>query len=331
MKKTVFIFITFLLLFIIYISGPEIESEMVPGKLPRITDPEKYIEESESKIHDMRPENEKKIIWADKPGKKTEYSIIYIHGFTASRKETAPLPDIIAEKTGSNIFYTRLKGHGRYELRSQENVNISDWLKDTEEALLIGKKIGKKVIIMSCSTGTALATWLAEKYPDDIKALLMLSPNFEPADKRIFLLSHKWGPLLASIIEGEIIGENENIVSSEHANNWSYIYKTEMIFPVVALLKYVQSVDYSKIKIPLAVFYYGNDKIVNQNKTLEVFSAWGSEIKMISEVKNPGDKNGHILAGDIFSPSTTDEIAESALNFLKICGIRTGYLKKSAK
>ena len=317
MKKTIFVLITAALLAVLYISGPEIESDMTSSGLPEINDPVKYITESESTVHDMRPDNNKTIIWAGQPGEKTEHSIIYLHGFTAARNETAPLTKILAEKTGSNVFYTRLKGHGRYELRSQENISISDWLNDAEEALSIGKEIGDKVIIISCSTGTALASWLAENYPDEIEALVMISPNFEPADRRIFLLSGKWGPVLGKLIEGEIIGENEHIVSPQHANNWTYIYRTEMVFPVAALLKYIDAADFSKIETPVAMFYSSNDKIVNYKKTLEVFEKWGSDIKIIEEVPDPGDKNGHVIAGDIFSPATTGFVSDKTMEFFE--------------
>ncbi len=310
-----------LTLITLYLAGPEIDKEMKMPQLPEITDPQKYIGESEAGIHDMRPGNSKKIVWAEKEGEKTEYSIIYIHGFTASRSETAPLTEIIAEKTGANVFYTRLKGHGRYELRSQENVNISDWLEDTEEALEIGKMIGEKVLVVSCSTGTALATWLMEKHPDDIEATVMISPNFEPADRRIFILSYKWGPALSKLMEGEIIGEKEHIISPEHANNWSYIYRTDMVFPVVALLEYVKSVDFSEIDVPVIMFYSSRDKIVNQKKTLDVFEEWGTEKKKITEIMNPGDKNCHVIAGDIFSPETTDFAVHEIIEFLRQYGI----------
>ena len=286
-------------------------------EISQIENPEKYISSKESLIHDMRPGNSKKIVWAGKKGEKTEYSLVYIHGFTAARNETAPLTDIISDKTGSNIFYTRLKGHGRYELRSQENVKISDWLYDAEEALAIGKKLGEKVIIISCSTGTALAAWLSQNHPDDINAHVMISPNFEPADRRIFILLHKWGPFLAKLIEGEIIGEKENIISPEHANNWSYIYRTEMIFPMAALLNYTNTADFSGFRTPVIMFYNREDKIVNQKKTMEVFNTWGSENKEIFEVRNPGDKNRHVIAGDIFSPGTTEFVAEKTINFIK--------------
>ena len=320
MKKTISLLIIIIIMITLYISGPEIKSEMTVPEIRPIENPEKYISESESLIHDMRPENSKKIVWAGEKGEKTEFSLVYIHGFTAARNETAPLTEIISEKTGSNIFYTRLKGHGRYELRSQENVNISDWLYDAEEALEIGKRLGDKVIIISCSTGTALASWLAEKHPDEIKALVMISPNFEPADRRIFIISRKWGPVLAKLLEGEIIGEKEHIISPAHANNWSYIYRTEMIFPMVALLEYTNTADFPEFRTPVIMFYNREDKIVNQKKTIEVFDSWGAENKEIFEVQNPGDKNGHVIAGDIFSPGTTAFVAEKTINFIKKSG-----------
>ncbi len=318
MKKTFFAPLLLLpIAALLYLSGPVIDRNMTVEEFSINQDPETYLQEKESVIKDMRPDNEKKIIWASGEGVKTEYSVIYLHGFTASRNETAPLTDRIAKTIGANLFYTRLKGHGRYQLNSQDNIKTGDWLHDAEEAFKIGKMIGEKVIVVSCSTGAALATWLAERHRNDIEAMIMISPNFEPADRRIFFLSRRWGPVIAGIIEGEILGENETVISPAHANTWSYIYKTEMLFPVVALLEYTERVDYSDIDIPLAVFYSSKDKIVNQEKTKEVFNKWGSGHKEIFEVSNPGDKNGHIIAGDIFSPGTTDFILNKSLMFLR--------------
>ncbi len=42
----------------------------------------------------------------------------------------------------------------------------------------------------------------------------------------------------------------------------------------------------------------------------------GAEKKEIYEIKNPGDKKAHIIAGDIFSPLTTDFTAEKIIKFM---------------
>ena len=46
---------------------------------------EKYIALSEAKIHKLRPDIEKKILWAHEAGHKTPLSLVFIHGFSATR------------------------------------------------------------------------------------------------------------------------------------------------------------------------------------------------------------------------------------------------------
>ncbi|MCP5514736.1 MAG: alpha/beta hydrolase [Spirochaetales bacterium] len=307
---------------LIYLAGPEINMDtsfsevQIPESLEKI---EQYIESGEALHTDIRPGTEKKIVWADEGGRKriTEYSIIYLHGFTASRMETEPVTSNVASALGANVFYTRLKGHGHYQLDAQDNVNLSDWLFDAKEALEIGKKIGEKVIIISCSSGAPLASWLCSNFPENIYAAVMISPNFRPKDSRAMLIAEKWGPLIAKLSEGEIIGEHEKIVSPAHAAGWSYIYKTEFLFPMIALLETVNKTDFSKITIPLEVFYSPDDMIVDQKKTLTVYEKWGAVKKNIFKVENPGDKNSHIICGDIFSPDTTGLVTEKIIQFIR--------------
>lgn len=230
--------------------------------------------------------------------------------------ETEPVTSIVAENIGANVFFTRLKGHGHYQLSSQENVKLSDWLYDAAEALEAGKKTGEKVIVISCSSGAPLAAWLCSNYPSQIHAAVMISPNFSPADKRANIISYRWGPLLARLIEGEVAGDNEIVISPEHAAGWSYIYRTEMLFPMIALLEKASEIDYSAIEIPLMVFYSEEDKIVDHDATRKVFEMWGSGSKQLVKIENPGDRNSHIIAGDIFSPATTSFAAKKITEFL---------------
>ncbi len=308
--------------FLIYFAGPEINMEtsfsdvQIPESPENI---EQYIESGEAEYTDIRPGTEKKIVWADAGGRKrvTEYSIIYLHGFTASRTETEPVTANVASALGANVFYTRLKGHGHYQLDAQDNVTLSDWLFDAKEALEIGKKIGEKVIIISCSSGAPLAAWLCSNFPESIYSAVMISPNFRPADSRAMLIAEKWGPLIAKLSEGEIIGEHEKIVSPAHAAGWSYIYKTEFLFPMIALLETVNKTDFTKITIPLAVFYSPDDMIVDQRETISVYEKWGAVKKQICKVENPGDKNSHIICGDIFSPDTTGLVTGEIIQFIR--------------
>lgn len=309
---------------LIYFAGPSIDMNTsfpavkIPENLENI---EQYIRTGEAKHTDIRPGSEKTIAWADEGSKKsvTEYSIIYLHGFTASRAEIRPVTENIATVLGANVFYTRLKGHGRYQLDAQDNVKLSDWLHDAKEALEIGKRIGEKVIIISCSSGAPLAAWLCSNFPENIYCAVMISPNFRPADPRAMMIARKWGPVIAKISEGEIIGEHEKIVSPAHAAGWSYIYKTEFLFPMIALLETVKETDFTKIPVPLEIFYSPDDRIVDHRETLSVYERWGSDNtvnKQIIKVENPGDRNSHIIAGDIFSPETTGFVTDQIIDFI---------------
>ena len=110
---------------------------------------------TERQIADLRPGLEKSIIWAGKPNHRTRYAIVYIHGFSASKEELRPVPDLIAAHLGANIFYSRLTGHGR-TAEAMREANVSAWNQDLAEAFEIGTMIGDQVIILSCSTGGTL-------------------------------------------------------------------------------------------------------------------------------------------------------------------------------
>ena len=60
---------------------------------------------------------------------QTQWAVVYIHGFSASRMETAPLADTIATALGANLFYARLAGHGRGGAAMGEP-SVQDWLAD---------------------------------------------------------------------------------------------------------------------------------------------------------------------------------------------------------
>ena len=141
-------------------------------------DLDRYLDESESRFPNIREGLKKEILWID-PEKKqqTELSIVYLHGFSASRAEISPVPEHVAMELGANLFFTRLSGHGSTGSDLGDS-NADDWLKDAVEALKIGQQIGKKVVLMGTSTGGTLALWLAFKFQDaPLRALILTSPN----------------------------------------------------------------------------------------------------------------------------------------------------------
>ena len=78
-----------------------------------ITELDDYLNKTEIGVHAIRPGCEKKIVWAGESGVKSQTSIVFIHGFSASRVETYPVIDLIAAEINAHGFFTRLEVTGK--------------------------------------------------------------------------------------------------------------------------------------------------------------------------------------------------------------------------
>ncbi len=143
-----------------------------------IADLDDYLKRTESSIRALRPDCEKKIVWANEPGLKSATSMVYIHGFSATRFECSPVIEMVAEKLGANLFFTRLRGHGQ-DGRALGEACFDEYMEDALEAIEIGKTIGDEVIVVGCSTGCPLIH-LTLSQGVSIKSAIYISPNFGP-------------------------------------------------------------------------------------------------------------------------------------------------------
>jgi len=74
---------------------------------------EQMLQQSEAKFSDIVKGAEKHITWYDATGQPTPISLVYVHGFSATHKELSPMTELLAQRLQANVFYTRLRGHGR--------------------------------------------------------------------------------------------------------------------------------------------------------------------------------------------------------------------------
>ena len=253
---------------------------------------------------------EKTIVWASEAGKKTSLSIVYIHGFTATRQEIAPVCNEIAKKLKANLFYTRLRGHGQGG-EVLKNAKLKDWLYDTGEAYAVGNSIGDNVILVGYSTGAPLAAWLAADCKN-IAALIVLSPNFGLADKKANLLLLPGGRLLARIMLGKYFTQFKP-VNSLHEKYWTPRYRSQAIHTMMKSVQLIKKIDLKSIKIPVLCVYSENDDVLSFPAIEHVFALLGSDRKFIVNFK---DAKSHMLAGDIVSPFTTEKFIDLLMDFL---------------
>ena len=176
-----------LLLIGVYFIGPRPASPHLSNDLPVVpADPsllEKYIYDRESK-QKLKPDNEARILWLnDSVKEKTEYAVVYIHGFSASQEEGDPVHYTFAQKFGCNLYLSRLQDHGIESAEPLINVTADQLWNSAKEAYAIGKQLGKKVILMSTSTGGSISLELAAEFPE-IYGLLLFSPNIAINDSK---------------------------------------------------------------------------------------------------------------------------------------------------
>jgi alpha-beta hydrolase superfamily lysophospholipase len=266
-------------------------------------------------VSGLKPGTAKGIVWAHADKQATEWAVVYVHGFSASRLETAPVADDLAKALGANVFYTRLTGHG-LPGEAMGEATAQDWLADTLEAVRIGKTLGRKVLLISCSTGSTLATWLATS-PDAamVDAHVFISPNFGLKNKASELVNGHWGHKIAYAVTGpKVVSKSDN---PRDAEGWTQSYPTKALFPMLALVKKVRDSDLGNFKTPVLVLYSEKDETVDPTETKEAVARFGSVQKILTPVDFSQSKGQHVLAGEIRDPQAVTPMVQAILKWVK--------------
>ncbi len=304
----------------VFLSGPRYEfgpnTPTQRASPPDTTeDLEGWIAKSEATFLDIKPGNAKGIVWAGPQQQRTPWSVVYLHGFSASRLETAPLADRVAQALGANAFHTRLAGHGRPG-EAMGEATVQDWMADAIEAVRIGRVLGERVLVISCSTGSTLATWLATSTEGNkVAAHAFISPNFGPKDKRSDIINGPWGQRIALTLEGETRGWTPD--GPGEAQAWTSRYPTRALFPMMAMVKHVRESDLSLFQTPVLVLYSEQDQTVDPIETQSAFIRMGSPLKIIEAVSYSKSKGQHVLAGAIKDPQAVEPMAESIVKWVQ--------------
>ena len=309
----------FIILYIVFSSG-KAESfkpadRQTVAAISNAIDLDEYLNGLEAGFSDIKSDTEKKIIWVGEKNTQTELAVVYIHGFSASRQEVSPLTENLAKKLGANIFLTRLTGHGRTG-DAMSTVSVEELLADTVEAFEIGKKIGKKVLVVGMSTGATLATWLAAyDQSEQMLGTVLLSPNYGLKDPKSKWLLKPAAKYWLPIAEGRTYQFTPD--NDQQAIFWSWKYPTIALIPMMELVSYVGHLPLDKISTPRLVLYSQEDKIVDIDQVKTIYEKFGSQNKQIVVIKDTQGSQHHVLAGDILSPATTPEVEAQILTFIK--------------
>lgn len=262
-----------------------------------------YVKDRESAVPDLKPGNEARIVWADSLKRKTDYALVYLPGFSATHEEGAPLHTDFASRYGMNAYLARPYDHGRASKDAFKDLQPSQLVNSAREAIAIGRLLGEKIILMSCSTGGTYSILLAPE-DDDIAALILYSPNIDLADPTSELIVGPWGQqLLTAVMGGEY-----NIIDYDDLPKkyWSSQYHIDGIIALKHLLKeYMTPELFRTIDIPVFLgFYYKDDKHKDEIVSVDAMKEFYAEISTPDELKRIKafpDVEAHVISSYVFS------------------------------
>lgn len=327
MKFLKWLGIILLILIVVYFLGPRPSTPKYTNILPALpVEPpalEQFIQTNEAR-HKLKPDNEARIIWYnDSVKQKTEYAVVYLHGFSASQEEGDPVHYEFAQKFGCNLYLSRLDAHGIDTTEPLGNFTAEGIWNSAKEAYAIGKQLGKKVILMSTSTGGTLALKLAAEFPE-IAGLILFSPNISINDPNAWLLNNHWGLQIAHLVTGK--HRTVDDTTAIYAQYWNNRYVTKSLVQLEELIETTMKASvFEKVTQPILLLYYYKDEehqdpVVKVSAMKRMFNQLGTpeNLKRHVAVPNAGDHviGSYIKSKDVETVQT--ECEKFAMEVLKI-------------
>ena len=315
------VILSFFALIVIYFLGPKPPKPVLSEALPTVASIntlDAYITAMEAP-YKIKPNNEAKIIWADSSKTQTDYAIVYLHGFSASQMEGDPVHQNIAKQFNCNLYLARLAEHGIDTTEDLVNLTADQYWESAKLAFAIGKQIGKKVILMSTSTGGTLALQLAATYPE-IAGLILYSPNIEVFNPAAPLLDNPWGLQIGrAVLKSNYV--DIKYKDSAYPKYWNTHYRIEAVVALQNLLEATMTeTTFKKIHQPTLALYYYKDE-ANQDNVVKVSAiqkmmqqiATPSNLKMEMAMPNTGN---HVIASPIVSKDIVS-VEQATAKFMK--------------
>jgi esterase/lipase len=318
-----FLGIVILLAILAYLLGPKPPTPELNKDLPSLSasigNVENFIQKKEASFS-IKPDNESRIFWAkDSVKERTNYCVLYLHGFSASWYEGYPAHVNFAKKFGCNLYIPRLHDHGLITEDALIDMTPDKLWDSAKEALIVARTLGKKVIIMSTSTGGTLALKLAADFPEYVDGLIMYSPNIRINNSTAFVLSKPWGLQIGRKVMGSKYRITDEDFESKGCQYWNCKYRMEAVVYLQQLVEATMKKDtYKNVTVPVFLGYYYKDE-TNQDQTvrvdamLEMFDELGTvhAEKVKQAFPEAGD---HVIACELTS-GCVDEVLAATEKF----------------
>lgn len=308
-------------LVVLYLLGPKPAPPQLKAGLPNLTAQlntlADSIAEAEQQVPNLKPNNEARIIWADSLPQRTEYALVYLPGFTATYVEGDPLHREFAARYGCNLYVARWRDHGLDVENKLLYYHPDSVLETAAHALAVGHRIGKKVILMSTSTGGTLSLLLAAQYPALVDGIVAYSPNIRIKSESAKVLTMPWGLQIARRMVG---GTHRNFEAEEEFKKyWYNRYRLEGLVQLQNLVEHgMVPSTFAAVEAPFFLgYFYKNDSIQDQVVSvpamLDMYKQLGTTEALKRKVAFPNVAN-HALASYVGSEDL-DQVRQATFQF----------------
>ncbi|MFV0592996.1 MAG: alpha/beta hydrolase [Draconibacterium sp.] len=312
--------ILIVLLAAVYFLGPKPSSPRLNKDLPSlsasISTLEGYISKKEA-VFNIKPDNESRIFWAnDSVKERTDYCVLYLHGFSASWYEGYPSNVAFAQKFGCNLYAPRLHDHGLETDEALLDMTPDKLWESAKEALMIARSLGKKVIIMGTSTGGTLGLKLAADFPEYVDGLILYSPNIRINDNTVWILPMHWGLQIGRKVMGSKYRITNEDFNSKDCQYWNCKYRLEAVMYLQQLVKATMIKEtYKNVTAPVFLgYYYKDDDHQDQTVKVDAMLTMFDQLGTVSSEKEKRafpEAGDHVIGCELTSGCVDEVVAET--------------------
>ena len=311
---------------------------ILPADIPSdLTQLDAFISEHEN-AHDLKPGTAARVYWHDNQKKQpTDYALVYLHGFKASHPEGDPTHRKIADYLGANLYLSRIAEHGLRSAPPLLHLTENKLIQSAQSALAVGQKIGRKVILMGCSTGGSLGLYLAAQpsLQKKIAGLILYSPLIRFYGLNDKLLKYSLVRNLLRILPGKSYQLHTPDTSEAEDRIWNSTYALQGVLALGNFVaRYMQADLFNKISCPVFTgYYYKNtrqqDKVVSISAIKKMVDQLGTDPSDRFSSNFPNAES-HVICSSLTSKSVPAVIQQTKY-FLKSIVLHGGSENKQPK
>jgi pimeloyl-ACP methyl ester carboxylesterase len=260
-------------------------------------------------LPDLKPANQPRTVWLQAVGVPTTYSLLYLHGFTASPGEAADIPEQMARALRANLYVHRWPGHGMASPNAMQGLSVESLQRSAHEALDTARCMGTTVVIVGSSLGATLGLWLASVRPQEVAAVVAWSPGVRAFDEA----------LLAKFCEAQDPLTDPRPRSQDVLAYWSQTIHPDGFRALRDVFRaFALHPPWPGVRCPVFLGYYRNpdgteDQTASVPAMLEMFDALGTPSHQKAAVAFPA--SSHVI-GSPYKSAVSDRVMQASLDLL---------------